>query len=69
MIREGEQIFLGANESYVALCRRHFMSGQFLPPKKPSVKDWEAAMQVLPEETFEEAHQGRGEEKGSKEEP
>ncbi len=69
MIREGEQIFLGANESYVALCRRHFMSGQFLPPKKPSVKDWEAAMQVLPEETFEEAHQGRGEEKSSKEEP
>ncbi len=28
MVREGEQVFLGANESYVSLCRRHFRLGQ-----------------------------------------
>ena len=31
MVRTGEQVFLGGNESYVALCRRHFMSGKFRP--------------------------------------
>ncbi len=29
--REGEQIVLGGNESYVALCRRHWKSGQLAP--------------------------------------
>lgn len=32
MVREGEQVFLGANESYVALCRRHFKMGLFRDP-------------------------------------
>ena len=31
MVRTGEQVFLGGNESYVALCRRHFMAGKFRP--------------------------------------
>lgn len=31
LIREGEQVFLGGNESYVALCRKHFMLGQWKP--------------------------------------
>ena len=29
--REGEQIVLGGNESYVALCRRHWRSGELAP--------------------------------------
>ena len=29
--REGEQIVLGGNESYVALCRRHWTSGELAP--------------------------------------
>ena len=31
IVREGAQVFLGGNESYIALCRRHFMSGQIHP--------------------------------------
>lgn len=27
IVREGEQFFLGGNESYVSLCRRHYISG------------------------------------------
>ena len=29
--REGEQILLGGNESYVALCRRHWKTGELAP--------------------------------------
>lgn len=29
--REGEQIVLGGNESYVALCRKHWISGELAP--------------------------------------
>lgn len=28
IVREGEQVLLGANESYVSLCRRHFKEGK-----------------------------------------
>ncbi|RKF19663.1 thymidine kinase [Alginatibacterium sediminis] len=28
VLREGEQIEIGGNERYIALCRKHFMSGQ-----------------------------------------
>ena len=31
VVKEGEQIMLGGNESYVALCRRHWASGQLAP--------------------------------------
>lgn len=31
MITEGEQIMLGANESYVSLCRKHFINHQVKP--------------------------------------
>ena len=32
MVHTGEQVFLGGNESYVALCRRHYNLDQFCPP-------------------------------------
>ena len=28
IVREGEQVFIGANESYISLCRRHFKEGR-----------------------------------------
>ncbi len=27
IVREGEQVFIGANESYISLCRKHFKEG------------------------------------------
>ena len=34
IVREGNQIEIGGNNRYVALCRKHFMSGQTLPIKQ-----------------------------------
>ncbi len=35
VVRSGPQLMLGANDSYVALCRKHFKLGQLAPdPKK-----------------------------------
>ncbi len=31
VIREGEQVFLGGNDSYVALCRKHYKEGKLKP--------------------------------------
>jgi len=31
IIREGSQVFLGANDSYIALCRKHFIEGRLTP--------------------------------------
>ncbi|MCH4207656.1 MAG: thymidine kinase [Solobacterium sp.] len=31
IIRQGSQIFLGANDSYIALCRKHFLEGKLTP--------------------------------------
>ena len=31
IVREGEQVFLGGNESYISLCRKHFIAGQIQP--------------------------------------
>jgi thymidine kinase len=31
VVKSGEQIVLGGNESYVALCRRHWQSGETGP--------------------------------------
>ena len=31
IVREGAQIFLGSNESYVALCRKHYKEGKLWP--------------------------------------
>lgn len=31
MIREGEQVYLGGNDSYVALCRKHWREGNLGP--------------------------------------
>ena len=33
IIRDGEQVVLGANDSYVALCRKHFKQGMLGPDK------------------------------------
>ncbi|MBQ7583313.1 MAG: thymidine kinase [Lachnospiraceae bacterium] len=30
IVREGEQVFIGANESYISLCRRHFKEGKLM---------------------------------------
>ncbi len=34
IVRSGEQVMLGANDSYVALCRKHFKLGQLAPQEK-----------------------------------
>lgn len=34
IVREGEQILLGSNESYVALCRKHYKVGKLWPTEK-----------------------------------
>ncbi len=31
IVRDGEQVFLGANDSYVALCRKHYKLGMLGP--------------------------------------
>ncbi|MCF0133679.1 MAG: thymidine kinase [Blautia sp.] len=31
MVREGEQVFMGGNDSYVALCRKHYKKGDLGP--------------------------------------
>ncbi len=31
IVRDGEQVVLGANDNYVALCRRHFKLGMLRP--------------------------------------
>ena len=33
MVRTGDQVFIGGNESYVALCRRHFNAGMWRAPE------------------------------------
>lgn len=32
IVREGSQIMLGANDDYIALCRKHFIEGQLSQP-------------------------------------
>lgn len=34
IVREGAQVMLGANDSYIALCRKHFLEGNFGPDWK-----------------------------------
>lgn len=34
IVREGAQVVLGANDSYTALCRKHFLEGNFGPDWK-----------------------------------
>lgn len=35
IIRAGEQVMVGANESYISLCRRHFREGKTHPDMQP----------------------------------
>ena len=34
MVRTGEQIMMGGNESYITVCRKHFFKGQLYPPSE-----------------------------------
>jgi len=34
MLKEGEQVEIGGNDRYIALCRKHFVSGQTSSPKQ-----------------------------------
>ena len=34
IVRSGPQVMLGANDSYIALCRKHFKLGQLAPSEK-----------------------------------
>ena len=34
IIRSGAQVVLGGNDSYIALCRKHFVLGMVVPPEK-----------------------------------
>ena len=40
IVRDGEQVFLGANDSYVALCRKHFKLGMLGPNIEIDVEGW-----------------------------
>ena len=40
IVRDGEQVFLGANDSYVALCRKHFKLGMLGPNIENDVEDY-----------------------------
>ncbi len=35
IVREGAQVMLGANDEYIALCRKHFLEGKLRPDDKP----------------------------------
>jgi len=37
VLKEGEQVVLGANDKYIGLCRRHWMRGDLGPDFKPNV--------------------------------
>ena len=39
IVRDGEQVFLGANDSYVALCRKHFKLGMLGPNIETNVEE------------------------------
>ena len=34
IVRSGEQIMMGGNESYITVCRKHFFKGQLYPPSE-----------------------------------
>ena len=34
IVRSGEQVMLGGNDSYIALCRKHFKMGMLYDPEK-----------------------------------
>ncbi|MBQ6452127.1 MAG: thymidine kinase [Solobacterium sp.] len=34
IVRSGEQIMLGANDEYIALCRKHFLQGKLYPDQQ-----------------------------------
>lgn len=38
IVRNGEQVMVGGNESYVSLCRRHFLSGEIDGTRERDIK-------------------------------
>ena len=39
IVRDGEQIMMGGNESYVSLCRRHYLSGEVNGTRERDIKE------------------------------
>ena len=39
IVRDGEQIMMGGNESYVSVCRRHFLSGEVTGSRERDIKE------------------------------
>ena len=39
IVRDGEQIMMGGNESYVSVCRRHFLSGEVDGKRERDIKE------------------------------
>lgn len=39
IVRNGEQIMVGGNESYVSLCRRHFLSGEVNGTRERDIRE------------------------------
>jgi thymidine kinase len=39
IVREGSQVMLGANDSYVSLCRKHFKLGMLGPQKLDAIEE------------------------------
>ena len=39
IVRSGEQIMMGGNESYVSVCRRHFLSGEVDGPRERNITE------------------------------
>lgn len=39
IVRNGEQIMMGGNESYVSVCRRHFLSGEVMGERQRDIEE------------------------------
>jgi thymidine kinase len=39
VVKEGEQILIGGNDTYIALCRKHYMKGEALPIQSLQTQD------------------------------
>lgn len=50
IIREGPQIEMGANGSYISVCRRHFNTGVLFGAEKSSRCEHKATAEVVPED-------------------
>ena len=49
IIREGDQVFLGGNSSYIALCRRHWREGNLGPNFSELLESADGDSESIPE--------------------